>query len=62
MDFDIADHGSIIILRPLTEDARYWVDDNLSPDTQWFAGGAAVERRYFPPIYAGVLDAGLTIS
>lgn len=62
MDFDIADHGSIIILRPLTEDARYWVDDNLSPDTQWFGGGAAIERRYFEPIHAGVLDAGLTIS
>lgn len=61
-DFDIADHGSIIILRPVSTEARYWVDDNLPADTPWFGRGVAVERRYFDAIYDGITADGLTIS
>ena len=61
-DFDVTDHGSIIILRPLTADGRYWIDDNLPGDTPWFARGAAIERRYFEAIYDGIIADGLTIS
>jgi hypothetical protein len=61
-DFDIADHGSLIILRPVSAEARDWIDDNLDPNTQWGFGGAVIERRYFQPIYEGVVNDGLTIS
>jgi hypothetical protein len=61
-DFDVADHGSVILLSPISGDAKDWVDDHLPDDAQWFAGGIAIERRYFPAIYEGILDDGLSIS
>ena len=61
-DFEIADHGSIIILKPLNDYARYWIDDNLDPEGQWGFGGAVIERRFFEPIYDGLVADGLTIS
>ena len=59
-DFTLADHGSIIILAPVSDDARYWIDDNLDPETPWF--GKAIERRYFEGIYTGIINDGLTVS
>ena len=61
-DFILADHGSIIILAPVSDDARYWIDDNLDPETPWFGKGAAIERRYFEDIYTGIIHDGLTVS
>lgn len=61
-DFVIADHGSTIILKPVSPEARYWVDDNLPGDTPWFGRGAAIERRYFEAVYNGITCDGLTIS
>lgn len=61
-DFEIADHGSIIILRPTSDNAKYWVDYNIPEDAQWGFGGVVIERRYFEPIYDGISADGLTIS
>lgn len=61
-DFTVTDHGSIILLRPLTPEARDWVDEYLPADAQWHGRAIAVERRYFEDIYDGLTSAGLTIS
>ena len=61
-DFDIADHGSIIVLRPVSTEAREWTDDYLPEDAQWGFGGVVIERRYFEDIYNGIVSDGLTIS
>lgn len=61
-DFDITDHGSIVILAPVSTDARDWIDENLDPETQWFGRGAAIERRYFEAIYDGITNDGLTVA
>lgn len=61
-DFITADHGSIVILIPASEDARYWVDDNLDPDAMWFGKGVAIEPRYVADIIDGITADGLTVG
>lgn len=61
-DFDAVNHGSILILRPVSEEARHWVDENLDPEALWFARGVVIEPRYFAAIAEGILAEGLTIN
>lgn len=61
-DFDVADHGSIVLLRAISAEAKDWADEYLPADAQTFADAIVIERRYFEPIYRGIVDAGLTIS
>jgi hypothetical protein len=43
-DFQIADHGTIISIRPLNEAARQWLDENVvSEPWQWVQGALCVE-------------------
>lgn len=58
-DFSYVDHGSIILLRPLTKAAWNWIGDHV-PDYALFGGAIPVERRYFPDILDGIDADGLT--
>jgi hypothetical protein len=43
-DFQIADHGSIISIKPVSEAARSWVDENVvSEPWQWLGGALCVD-------------------
>jgi hypothetical protein len=45
-DFQIADHGSIISIKAVSEAARSWVDDNvISEPWQWLGGALCVDIR-----------------
>ncbi len=45
-DFQIADHGSIISIKPVSEAARTWVDENVvSEPWQWLGGALCVDIR-----------------
>ena len=46
LDFTIDDHGSIVLLHPVTDQARAWVADNLPAQPVSFAGALAIERRF----------------
>lgn len=62
-DFEIADHGSIMTFKPLTDDAREWVETNLvGDDVQWFGGAVVVEPRYAGDIINGIAADGLTTN
>lgn len=58
-DFSYVDHGSIILLRPLTRAAWNWIGDHV-PDYALFGGAIPVERRYFPDMLDGIDADGLT--
>lgn len=60
-DFEIQDHGSIMLLAPISTQAVAWIDDNLPPERMEWAGAVAIEPRYLEPIVQGILDAGLTV-
>lgn len=61
-DFCAIDHGSIVSLVPSSQPAKDWVEEYLPDDALWHGRGVAIERRYWPDIYAGILDASLSVS
>jgi hypothetical protein len=62
IDFLVADHGSIVILTPFTPAGNDWVAEHLPEDAQRWSRGVAIERRYWPDICDGILDAGLSLT
>lgn len=61
-DFIVQDHGSIVILLPQNTAAKSWADEHFPEDALNWASGTVIERRYFPPIYSGIIEDGLTVS
>ena len=46
-DFHIADHGSIVTIRPVSEAAREWLDENVDAEPwQWLGGALCVDHRF----------------
>ena len=61
-DFQIADHGTIISIRPLTE-ARQWLDENvLSEPWQWIQGALCVETHFARDLIIEIEEAGFEIT
>lgn len=58
-DLLVENHGSIFLLRPLTDVAHDWVDTHLPDDATWFCGAVVVEHRYIGPIVGGAIGDGL---
>jgi len=44
--FSIEDHGTIVLIRPLTPDAKAWLLEHVDPEAQWFGDALAAEPRY----------------
>jgi hypothetical protein len=61
-DFVLADHGSILVLTPLSDEAKDWAGDHLPADAQRWARGVVIEPRYWPAIQNGIGCAGLSIA
>lgn len=62
-DFIIENTGSIILFRPMTDDARKWLDFNCVPEPwQWFGDAMACEPRCADNIIDGLRDSGFTIA
>lgn len=62
-DFTYSNHGSIILLTPLSEAATGWVEDHIPDDAQmWGRNSVVVEWRYFDAIANGIVNDGLTIE
>ena len=52
--FVVENHGSIIIVQPLTAEAWSWIDEHVSADALWWGGGLVVEPRYAADLIAGM--------
>ena len=61
-DFHFFDHGSIVILKPVTGPAQDWIDEHIGDDAQTFGGGVVIEPRYAGDILDGVVADDLTIT
>ena len=62
-DFQIADHGSIISIRPLNEPTCQWLDENVvSEPWQWVQGALCVEARFARDLLREIEEAGFEIS
>ena len=60
-DFQIADHGSIISIKPVSEAARTWVDDEnvVSEPWQWLGGALCVDIRCARDLIEEIAEADL---
>jgi hypothetical protein len=61
-DFRCENHGSLLLLYPLTQSAQSWIEQHLFKDAQWFADAVVVEHRYVWAILDGIQNDGLTVS
>jgi hypothetical protein len=62
-DIIVEDHGSIIVLRGMTDAGYSWIEANVSGDGyQPFGLGARLaEPRYVSPVINGAQDDGLVV-
>jgi hypothetical protein len=62
-DFQIADHGTIISIRPLNPAARQWLDENVvSEPWQWVQGALCVETRFTRVLVVELEEGGFEIT
>jgi hypothetical protein len=62
-DFLIADHGSIILIMPITEAARKWIDENVvSEPWQWLGGALCVDHRCARDLTDEIAAAGFVLA
>ena len=62
VDFLCENHGSVFLLRPLSQPAQSWIEENLPSDAQWFGNGVVVEHRYIWAILEGIQNDGLAVQ
>jgi hypothetical protein len=62
VDAQVENHGTLFLVRPLTEAASDWLDDNVSDDAQYFGGALVVEHRYIAGLVEGMLGDGLNVA
>ena len=51
-DVRIENHGSILLVHPLTDKARDWLTENT--DGQWFGSALSIEPRYVESLVEGL--------
>ncbi len=60
MDFTVQDHGSVVILVAISDEAATWVEEHLPEDRlTWGASGTVVELRYVSDIVTAMVRDGL---
>ncbi len=61
-DIQLQNHGSLRLVRPVTDAGREWIDENVDSEAQWFGGALAVEPRYVQAIVEGMQLDGLEVG
>jgi hypothetical protein len=62
LDFEIANEGAAVLLTPLTERARRWVDANVAEDGQWFGPSLVIEDAFARVLVHGMFIDGLLLA
>jgi hypothetical protein len=61
-DFQVENHGSIMLVRPLSRAASDWLELHTDPDSSQYWGDAlVVEPRYLGDLVAGMQGDGLEV-
>lgn len=62
-DFQVANHGTVALLRPVSEAGKTWAEENITTEPwQHFGGAIAVEPRYLDAIVQGIEADGLEVQ
>ncbi len=60
-DFHLDDHGSVVILTPVTQDAKDYAADMLPEDTQRWGSGYAIAHNYADDVVGLLLRDGFEV-
>lgn len=62
-DFNLINHGSIVLLVPTSDEGRAWADEHLPEDRQlWGHESTVIEPRYVDAILDGIINDGLEVT
>lgn len=61
-DAIVFNHGSIMLLRPLTPEAEAWCEEHLPEDGPRWGDSWVVEHRYVDSIVEGMREDGLRVT
>lgn len=50
----LEDHGTIVLVHPLTDEATDWLKSNVSAEAQYWGGALACEPRYVGALLEGM--------
>jgi hypothetical protein len=63
LDFVVSNLGSVAMVRPVSDDAKIWVDENVALESwQWMGDAFAVEPRYLPHLIEGIQENGFEVA
>lgn len=63
MDATVEPQGSIVLIRPLTDEARDWLKDNVDRNSyQPYWPVVVAEPRYVEDLIDGMVEAGLQVT
>jgi hypothetical protein len=61
-DIAFENHGSIVVIRGLSEAGQAWLDETVGGDeTQYFGNAIVAEPRYVEAVAQGAIEAGLAV-
>ena len=62
-DLHFVNHGSLILIAPLTDEAKAWVTEHVAVESwAWMGPAFACEPRYAGDLLAGAEADGLIVS
>lgn len=62
IDYRVEVCGSLFVLYPLNAEAKVNLQKRTSEESQWWAGGVAVEHRYIGPLVDQLREEGWVVG
>jgi hypothetical protein len=63
MDIQIEDHGTIVLVRPLTPVGKEWLETHTESEPwQWIGPALSVAWRYADDLIEGMIADGLVVA
>jgi hypothetical protein len=56
--FAVENHGTIVLVRPLSRDGAQWLQNTAPKDAQFFGDALCVEPRYVNGVLGAIIEAG----
>jgi hypothetical protein len=61
-DLTIQNHGSIVLIQPITDAGKSWLDEHINPEALTWGTAIVAEPRYVSAITRGAREDGLEVS
>lgn len=62
-DVKVMNHGSVVMVEPVSKEAKAWVDENVGLEGwQWMGNAFAVEPRLLGNLLDGMREEGFTVG